>query len=702
MDPVKPAGVFLNADDIARLRRNAATDWGRRIVARLEGRARELARGRAPIPNLDARWMHPRSGNIHDFISPLSSWWIVYDPRGPEQSRDPVYGTPIEPGARGLTSAEEAWRWVGHHLLFQHLRAMGVYHVLCGDDAVRAWLREALLIYADKSRRHHEELGDEEFLFFSALYDAKFLLAVSWAYDTIGGGDAFSDADRERVLRYVFELPADGLMHRLRFKEGRPHPPHNFLTYANAAVAAAAVILGRDEWLERTCSDEAGLLKCLDAITPGGMWAEDTLSYHWYTVTSLQEHLEILRHKAHPTGARQDVEEGLRRLYLFPLSLSDPSGRMTVFGDAWRPNDLGSQSYQYEYAHYRFGSPFGEVLSWIYDRGLAERASLEALLYGRDPLPPHRSPCAIPAGDPGASGITRLLPLEEGTGVCVWLKHGPRPWGHMHRDILGISLHVGDVPVSSDLISYGYYQPRFGKKWYERTVNHNTIVIDEQSQGRVNGCRISLERVPGAVWAVAEAEPYEGVLHRRAAAIVDGRIVVVLDEVTCAFPRLVDWVYRALGVVVPNAGATGDPARGRAPRGDEYAEFELAASLGGRTMLQALWLCTNRLALAGTFASDAPADAHFGSLPGNPAAVREGTVVLRRGTDRARFAAVLEPLPLRSGDPLFDHDYMVLTADQWRQCEDAAFHGDELVVRLRDRTFSFRLDSRGLVFSRGG
>lgn len=700
MAPVKPAGIFLNDEDVARLRQNAGTEWGRRIVARLAARAQEILKGEGPLPKLDPAWFHSRSGNIHDFISPLSSWWVVHDPRGPEHSRDPIYGTAIAPGDRGLTTVEEAWRWVSHHLVFQHLRAMAAYYALTHDPAVRAWLAGALLMYAEKSQRTLEEHGSESFIFFSGLYDAKFLLAASWAYDAIGGGAAFGDKERERLLRYVFDIPASRLMTQLRFKNGRPHPPHNFLTYANAAVAAAAAILERDAWLERTCSDEAGLLVCLQAITPGGMWTEDTLSYHWYTVTSLQEHLEVLRHRGHTLSADQDVEERLRRLYLFSLGLSDRRGRMPVFGDAWRPNDLGSQAYQFEYAHFRFGSPFGQVLSWIYARGLAERACLEALLYGSPSLPPPREPWTITAVDPGESGITRLLPQEKGAGLCVWLKHGPRPWGHMHRDILGVSVHVDDVPVSSDLISYGYYKPRYGKKWYERTVNHNTIVIDEQSQGRVNGRRVLFERRPDAVWAVAEAEPYEGVLHRRAAAVIDDRIVVLLDEVTCTGERLIDWVYRALGVVIPNVDGAAGPPRSPAPQGEEYAEFEPAASFGGRTALQALWQCTGSLALAGTLATDAPCDAFFGSLPGNPASVREGTVILRRRAERARFAAVLEPLSWRSGDPLFDHDYMVLRADQWRQCESARFAGDQLIVCAGSETLLFRLDSQGLTFSR--
>lgn len=686
-------------------------DWAQAIVAHMKAKTDFCLREPIIVPPIT-------QGNVHQYISDDASWWLVFDPDNPQQHQDPLYEKVFEHDK----IKDHAWAWVAHNLLWRKMLVMGVLFQLTGNDEYLRWVKDALMQYAQLCAVREEGMDGLGSVFRGPLYDAKFLIGMASAYQYIDGPISISVSEAQ-AIRQMLHSRAMYLL-SARMDDAQLHlgdqDINNFVTYMNAAISCASVILGEKEWLDIVTHDSRGFYKSLELITPGGMWWEDSMAYHWYTVDSFEVMRDVLKNADQDPLRDYRIKEKFLSLYAFGLSLASEDGTLPMIGDAFREVSLRTEIHHIEYAAGRVDPRYASVLAWLYREGRA-RNCLWALLHGPIDLPEaeqaftiHRSASYLSGVAPEESGISVLR--QKGTErITVWFKHGPRYLKHGHLDMLGVSIHALGCFMSADLATYGYGNPIVNYDYYESAIAHNTLLIDGEPQrgGHRSGdkSRKSSERIGGRLLysihdetrccAVgrAEEEVYPGCCATRAVIVENEGHVIIIDELRTNRDAMVDFIYRNAGQLITKPEKPGTATEERIQGKDiAYSFLRVDQLHRGTTKLTATWLLDEHKAMKGFFVSDQEStDIYCGRMPVNPAPLTSGFVLLRSGGAVVRYAAVLAPQSMEPGDPVFDDDYRVLQKDQWCPIEGVGFASGNLIVETRQRRTCYALSENRLI-----
>lgn len=370
------------------------------------------------------------------------------------------------------------------------------------------------------------------------------------------------------------------------------------------------------------------------SVLPGGMWYENSWSYHFYTLQAIQRTLETTRR----LGLDLYPVPQVREMYTVALDYRMIDNTLPRFGDATTATIPGAA---YESVYHRWPEPRFLAL-------LPAGPTWDSILYGRTQTPASESPASTSLLKQGPGHAILRTDGPDGPSSAV-LSFGPFGGFHGHFDKLsfvyfGLDRELGYDPGRSR--SQAYRLP-VHRNWYRATTSHNAVLVDRISQeGAAGECELFLA-TPELSAAVARTDQaYPGFLHRRLLILRPG-FLIVADALTSSDGQehTFDWLYHNCGetVVSPAAGEEGELPAGQ---GFEYIQDARMGRADG-PVRATFAVGDDRVEVVVSTQEDA--EVLVGTGVGESILDRIPLLCVTRRGIHARFAAAIDPT--RAGQP---------------------------------------------------
>ena len=434
-----------------------------------------------------------------------------------------------------------------HGALAEGLRSLGLVYQFTQEARYAAKAKEILLAYAERYESYPLHNIHGKPAVGGARVGPQTLDESTWLIPMCQGADmiweTLTDAERDQAEKGLFRPAAEVIrQHRIGI--------HNIQCWKNSAVGLVGLLLEDSELVADAIASPHGFrAQVAQGVSADGQWYEGAWGYHFYTVSALLPLLEAGERCGLGLYAFERDGRSCRGLFDAPLDLAMPNLVLPAFNDSGTVS-LKSQARSYEYALARYGKPrYAEALG-------PDRRNPSALLVGVDVLP------AVPAEAGGSRNVTAAgyAILAHGNGTdAAWLclKYGPHGGGHGHDDKLNLLAYRKECAFAIDPGTAAYGVP-IQKEWFRATLAHNTLTVDEQNQKPAEGACLAFGTQPeqGLSAVLAAAGPvYPGVIYRRAVALVDTDLVLILDLVSADTEHTFDLAWHNTGTwTTPPAG----------------------------------------------------------------------------------------------------------------------------------------------------
>jgi len=520
--------------------------------------------------------------------------------------------------------------------LHRMLRAAWAY-ALTGEPKFAQYARSVLLGYAERYAAYPYHGSDRRIgpwslisggrLFEQTLNEAYALAErIAPAYDLIYESPLLAPADHEKI-RTGLLLPM--LKNIDKHKAGKG----NWQTWHNAGMLWAAPLVGDDAWARKAIADPAnGFAYQMEvSVSADGMWYENSWGYHFYTLHAMV----LIVEGARRLGIDLWGHPALKKMFTLPVDYAMPNGSLPRFGDDVNAT-IGSAASFLEYAYNAYRDP--AMLPY-----LAARPTWESVLFGRPTGARGAPPAPAVSKVLDATGHAILRTRGE-AGLAAVLTYGPYGGYHGHLDKLSFVFfgYQQELGVDPGRAASQAYRLPVHKQWYKPTISHNTVLVDGAPQKPAAGKLEAFSASPDYAAVLARCDAaYPGVSHRRLLCLASSYLLV-FDELESKAPRRFDWLYHHRGSAVACDAASKDDTLGKEVAGGEYVRN---VKSGATSEPVAVRFEGPALTTHLVFDAAPGTEVRTGDGVGASMADRVPMVaVTRRGT-RARFAAVLEPVP---------------------------------------------------------
>jgi hypothetical protein len=477
------------------------------------------------LPPRGANWWHwyvcPKHGVRLTTGKQIAPWqWEHICP----VDREVLHGDPSSPDRDfdgcALSSVHDRYA--------REVQRAGVVYQVTGDAKYAARARDILLAYTAKYRSYpvHNTQGRAQIgggrVHSQTLDESVWLIPMAQGADMVW--DTLSEADRKTIADGLF-LPAARdtiLAHRMGI--------HNIQNWKNSAVGLSGFLLG-EESLIRAAIDDADRgyrAQMAKGVQPDGAWFEGAWGYHFYTLSAVWPLTEAARNCGIDLYG-----EPLRKMFLAPVQLAMPNGKLPAFNDS---SEVNVRNDEYELAWARYREP-------AFALGLAgsDHRNDFALYYGTDDLPAAKS---IALGSRNSSSGYAILQKgvgDQATWLCV--KYGPHGGGHGHPDKNNFVLYSRGQVLFPDPGTRPYGSP-LHNEWDKVSLAHNTLVVDGASQAEATGKLLAF----GENFSITDAGPiYPGVRFIRTVVLVNENLAVFVDTVKADKEHIFDLATHITG-----------------------------------------------------------------------------------------------------------------------------------------------------------
>ena len=526
--------LLLDQDGIARLKRRIdSCDWAKSSWQSLKKRADSLLAKNIELPPRGGNWGSWHACPTHgvkltkgnklgpwqwEHVCPVDKEVFKGDPATPSRDYDGC----------SISGVHSEWS--------QAVRNLGVVYQVTGDKRYAAKAREILLAYASAYGSYplHNASGEPKTgggkRGAGSLDESTWLIPICQGADLVW--DTLSDGDRRAVADKLLLAAVKEVILPNKMGIG------NIQCWKNSAVGLVGLLLGDTDLIHEAIEnpDRGYRVQMAKGVTADGGWWEGAWGYHFYTMSALRPLTEAARN----CGIDLYGPE-FKRMFDAPLRFATPNMKLPAFSDSSEQDLVGSRGF-YELGYARYHDP--AYLTFL-SRG--DRTSDYALWFGEPDLPPKAPGEGRKSANYPVSGYAILTrgKGEDATWLC--LKYGPYGGGHAHPDKLSFILYSRGQVIAIDP-GYALYGLAVQWKWFRTTLAHNTLVVDEESQEKVDGKLISFGSKDGVDHIVADAGAiYEGVRFVRTAALLDPNLIVIVDQVTSDKDRVLDIAYHQRG-----------------------------------------------------------------------------------------------------------------------------------------------------------
>lgn len=595
--------------------------WARKAYEQQKRAADAWLAAPVPIPEGETGW-------YHDYFCPDHAVMLRYDPARLEEHVCPVDGKAWR-GPR----FDAYWRSATHARIFGSLYALALVHRISGErryaEAAAGILRDYAAFFP--TTIPHGRWAGKGRIMAQSLDEAVAILQPLKAYALVAPSGVLTPEDRRAIENEWFKPTAELL-------EAQTGAIHNIHCWHNAAIGMIGLLLGDRGRIEFAIENpRSGFLAQVEkGVSAEGFWFEGSAGYHFYTLSALIELVVAAERNGIRLVARAPK---LKRMFDAPLALADPFLVVHATNDGGAVS-LANQAVHYEHAAvwYPEERVYREVLARAYGK---ERATLTALLYGVEDLPPPGEGVRAASALLPATGFGVLRGELAGGPAFVLMDFGPHGGGHGHPDKLNVIVAGLGRTLAPDLGTSGYGIP-LNSAWYRQSVSHNVVVVDGKSQTPAEGNLVAFNGEGALKWVAARCDTaYPGVAWTRTAALLDFDILIV-DRLASDRDRRYEWVYHNHGGFELAAPPAGSLAPEPLPLGNGYEHLAEAKAAAVEDCVRGAWHVEGAGTVALTAAADPGTTVIVAEGPGNPATERLPAVLLRRAGAKADFVACLE------------------------------------------------------------
>lgn len=334
----------------------------------------------------------------------------------------------------------------------------------------------------------------------------------------------------------------------------------NISCWMRGAAGMIGLFFGEHKWCEAAANGYEGINGWLEeGVLPQGFWYESSFHYHMYCAEALTYYYAFceLYDYSYP-----ELKDNLLRMYRYPVRFAFPDGTFPSPNDGWPDRSFYHYAHQYEWirrAHdepaFRFALAKAHASS---ENAKAPAGGISRLLFGRDWAEEWER---LPAEDQ-AAGRTPDTSLHDpdihyamlrNRNANVFFKYGSIIREHSHADVMNFELFAHGDYLSRDIANAGYGTSLF-RNWQRRSIAHNTIMVDKQTQPhRPRGRVLSYDPEANRIVAAA-ADVYPGVDYKRSLQLLEDRLLDVFTAKDSLGDRVVeahtfDWFFHASGEI---------------------------------------------------------------------------------------------------------------------------------------------------------
>lgn len=531
-----------------------------------------------------------------------------------------------------------------HYALSRNLEHSAWAFAITGEQRFAQHAREILLGYsqrysayplhsANQGKRDDPLRASSGHVFEQTLNEAAWTEEIATAFDLVR--PALSSADRQAIRSGLLRPLYENID---KHRAGKS----NWQTFHNSAFLYLGALLPDVDVIRQALldPDNGFALQMKVSVLPGGMWYENSWSYHFYTLTAVERTLETARRLGIDLYSVPQVKD----MYTVALDYRMVDGTLPRFGDATTTSIPASR---YESAWHQWREPaFRDLLS--------EKLTFEAVLYSREPVAARSD--AQPLGSLLKQGPGHaILRLNGAAGpTSAVLAFGPFGGFHGHFDKLSfVSFGLGrELAHDPGRARSQAYRLPIHRDWYRATLSHNTVLVDRASQQGVAGqfeTFIDTDDLTGVVARCDSA--YADIEHRRLLLLRPGYLLVV-DRLhaTDGQSHTFDWLYHQRADAVRSAQAEASTDVAAYGPGFEYIQDAYTGTTSG-AVLATFDMGTDRTVVhvaasaADSEPDDEPMEVLVGTGVGETVQDRVPLLHVTQRGSQASFAAVVETVP---------------------------------------------------------
>ncbi|MBB6734071.1 heparinase II/III domain-containing protein [Cohnella zeiphila] len=513
-------------------------DWARKIVDRFKPDTDWWVAHYADDATRVAGWGH------HYFCDRCFAA-LIFDPGKPGEHRCSGCGE-----LRVAQEADDAWTYLYRTSACSQVFNAAVLYKLYGEAKYMAYIRQVLAFLCDHYGQFEVRTPPNQEGRFTGC-DLTDGVAVIWLLNGMElVKEEFSAAELETYKNRFFLPEAAFLIEKVGVTP-------NIICWMKAAAGMTGLFFDERIWCERAAEGEHGIQKRLEeGLLPEGFWYEASMHYHFYCAEGLTYYLAFCRIYGYDFPM---MEDGLLRMYRYPVQYAFTNGEFPNPNDGWPLLRFGNYAQLYEWTRNLHDEPaFRYALSLSYDKADeslpgANIGGVARLLFGRDwenerfdGLPPDSG---LPDGRSRYDPDVFFALLRSGEAE-LFLKYGFTMRGHSHADLMNFELFFKDQVLSRDISNSGYGSELF-REWQRKTIAHNSVMIDKQTQpNRPRGRMVAFDGEGGAI-SVAADEIYPGYGFARSMRLhpnrLEDRFEVKPVEGTEAAAHTIDWFFHCTG-----------------------------------------------------------------------------------------------------------------------------------------------------------
>ena len=513
--------------------------WAGDLVARLRSRTDEwIAHYRDDAARV-AGWGH------HYFCTSCKSH-LVFDPLSPESHRCGTCGK-----MNGGPAINEAWnasyRASSCSLVFD----AAILYKLYGDEKYIAYIRKVLEFFAENMGRFRVNAQKPFVGVFCGtnLMDAICVQSLLKGLELVR--DRFGEDELARYYRGFFAPMAEF------FTSAEGGTP-NISCWMRGAAGMTGLFFGEREWCECAANGFEGISGWLEeGVLLEGCWYESSFHYHMYCAEALTYYYVFCELYGY---SYPELKEALLKMYRYPVRFAFPDGTFPSPNDGWPNRSFYQYAHQYEWIRQANDEPaFRYALMKAYsfpENATAPAGGISRLLFGKnwaeewERLPAAaqeagRTPDAT-QHDPDVHYV-----MLRSANASVFFKYGFVIREHSHADVMNFELFAHGDYLSRDISNAGYGTDLF-RNWQRRSIAHNTIMVDKQTQpNRPRGRVLRYEPEANRICAAA-ADVYPGVDYKRTLQLLDDCLLDVFQAKDSLGDRYIDshtfdWFFHASG-----------------------------------------------------------------------------------------------------------------------------------------------------------
>lgn len=270
---------------------------------------------------------------------------------------------------------------------------------------------------------------------------------------------------------------------------------YNIPVWMKAAEGIIGLFFNDDKIINSAFYSRFGIMDQLRrGVTKEGMWFEYSPHYHFYCIHPITYLIYFAKKHNLKINDADEFYKYMNDLYMFPIKNMFNNGYLPNPSDGWPEIHITKYKQQMEYAAVLLDNEYiKRVLGTCYKEN--EKSLIaERLLFN----PGYKDKGLPVFGSQNNEDSFSAILKNDITEI--YLKTGIKTISHAHPDVMNIELcFYGDL-VSYDLSSNGYSTKIFSE-WQNKTISHNTIVLDCMDQ--------KYEPVGEGVWPEGIVEYYD-------------------------------------------------------------------------------------------------------------------------------------------------------------------------------------------------